>query len=553
VSEPVTTTAPGPVRDTAEDVPTAASGATARRRVPGIVWWVTSSYVVFLLFYSILLPTYRGPDEALHVDLAHRFSEELHYPAWDEAGIGAGIRESLRLAHARGRAQHLTTEEALPKGERPSLEELAGDQPQSGINQLTQHPPLYYVLTGGAMRTIEAVAGGPVGGYDMETWVYRLMNVAMLVPVPLIIWHSARLLRLPAAVGVAAMLVPLAIPQFTHIGSKVNNDNLMVLLFCALTPVVIRIAGGDLRIRTAVVAGLLTGLGMLTKGFGLLMPFWVAVALILALRRRGRGAIRTVVVSGAVYGVLTMATGGWWWVRNVVLYGKMAPSRFDQLVPTRSDVTVDVGAFAHRWAFKTTERFWAHRFGDGFPGNAVAAATFVAVALIVLALARRDRVASTTIGDRVLLLVPLLVLIVNTFYRALEAHERTGQYPGMQGRYWFGALAAVSILMAIGLANLMRPWLRWVPLVLVPAIVAMQSTAAWVIATFHWEEPGSSIAGRVRALVAWAPHPGELIGIGAVVGAVVLIGTVVQLVGLGLGRTAAAHWDDASSGDPAPA
>jgi hypothetical protein len=42
------------------------------------------------LAYSILVPTYRAPDEPLHVDLAHHVSEELDYPAWDERDTGSG-------------------------------------------------------------------------------------------------------------------------------------------------------------------------------------------------------------------------------------------------------------------------------------------------------------------------------------------------------------------------------------------------------------------------------------------------------------------------------
>jgi hypothetical protein len=48
------------------------------------------------------------------------------------------------------------------------------------------------------------------------------------------------------------------------------------------------------------------------------------------------------------------------------------------------------------------------------------------------------------------------------------------------------------------------------------------------VISHYWGAPGATLADRVRAVVAWAPLPGELIALGALAGAVAIGGTVLQ-------------------------
>src|SRR5919106_1594267 len=96
------------------------SWRVAARRVPALIWWITGLHVAMLLAYSVLLPTYRAPDEPQHADIARYVSEELDYPAWDERDLGVGVARSLGLVefHRPRLSAHLTEAEALPKDER---------------------------------------------------------------------------------------------------------------------------------------------------------------------------------------------------------------------------------------------------------------------------------------------------------------------------------------------------------------------------------------------------------------------------------------------------
>jgi small subunit ribosomal protein S36 len=503
-----------------------------RRRVPTVVWWISALHVSLLLAYSVLLPTYRAPDEMLHVDLAHVFSEEFEYPAWDKRDTGNGILHSLNIVQFHTGSRHLEASAAPPKDDRPSINELDEQPRQRGINQLSQHPPLYYAVAGTLERGVELVTGDPIGAFDVEAWFYRLVSILLVAPLPLVIWTIGRRLGLPEPVGIAATLVPLAIPQYLHMGSVANNDSLLILLFWLVTPVILRLADGDVRARTAALAGLLTGLALYTKGFALVLPLWVLAALLVALRRLGRAHLRDLTVAGLTYSAMSFAFGGWWWIANLVRYGEPLPSRHTQLVPPSESDVRDYGSFLEGWSSATFRRFWGEFgwFDVHIPGVAIRAATAVVIIALVAACVRRDRVAGSPIGNRLLLAAPIILLVAVQFTLALRAYIQLGRMPGLQGRYWFGALAALAVIVALGLANLLRRGTRWLPLAVLAGAVAMNALAVDTILGFYWAAPGSAFTSQVRAAVAWAPLQGEVLAVGGAVGAVIAVVTILYLV-----------------------
>lgn len=498
------------------------------RRVPAIVWWITALHLSVLVGYSVLFPTYRSPDEPLHVDLAHLFSEELQYPAWDDRNTGSGIQRSLGWMEFHSLSQNLTAEEAPPKDQRPAIEDLENPPISTGLNQQPQHPPLYYVLAGGTERIAETITGDHRPDFQLETWFYRMVSVLFVAPLPLIVWRLSTTLALPTGIGVAATLVPLAIPQYLHIGSSANNDTLAFVLFWLVTPVAVRMAGGQLALRTAALAGLLIGLGLLTKVYAFLAAAWVMGALGLALLRLGRSALRAVMSAAAVFGAVALAVGGWWWVRNLVLYGEAKPSVYRRIVGDVADPQPDALLWIRRWARSSTQAFWGDFgwFDVAISGTVVAIATGIVLACLVLLCVRRDRVAGVPVGTRLLLAAPVLLLTVGHFGWGLRNHLESGRYGAFQGRYWFGALAAVSVVVAWSFGSLMRKRLHLVPLIALVGVIIMQTVAFFTVTDFYWGPPDGSLLDRVRAMVAWAPMQGELLAVGGALGAVAAIGAV---------------------------
>jgi small subunit ribosomal protein S36 len=522
------------------------------RRVPRLVWCITGLYFVVLLGYSVLLPAYRAPDEPRQVDIVHLFAEEQTYPAWDGRRVGSEIvRSTDEVRFGSGR---LTAGQAPPRSERRPFDEMVGTAEVGGFNQIAQHPPLYYVLAGGAERAVEVVTGEP--RFDLELWFYRLVSVLLVTPLPLIVWWITQQLGLRRDLGVAATLVPLAVPQLLHIGSAVNNDSLLLLTFWLSTGMVVRFARGDLRARTALLAGAIVGAGLLTKGFALVLPAYGLAGIALAMLRGGWSRGWPGLRAAAVFAGTAFALGGWWWVRNLVRYGELNPSVYYQEVPIRDHVDVDFWGFVGTWAGRTTLRFWGS-FGwyeVKLPTTLVVVATAVVLVGLLMACIRRDRAAGVPLGDRFLLASPLVLLVVFQFAFALRNYALTGGYPGMQGRYWFGALAGVAVAVTLGLANLVRGHTRALPLVVLGGAAAMNVVAVSRLLGFYWGRSDARLSDRIDALVAWSPLPQGVLVVGLVVGGLLLLVTAGQLGWLALRgpEQAAGHGRSPVTGPPLP-
>src|SRR6266536_355320 len=163
-------------------------------------------------------------------------------------------------------------------------------------------------------------------------------------------------------VPLAAAVLPVTLPGLSHIGSVVNNDNLLTLLTGGLLLVLAGVLGGDLRVRTGALVGLLLGLGLLTKGLALVVPVPVAVGYLVAGRRHRRrllGGLPGLAAAGAV----SAAVGGWWWARNLLLYGAVEPSgvgaAWERVINGGPRPGGSWLGLVPKFVFRFQSRFWA--------------------------------------------------------------------------------------------------------------------------------------------------------------------------------------------------
>ncbi|MEJ7583345.1 MAG: glycosyltransferase family 39 protein [Acidimicrobiales bacterium] len=211
---------------------------------------------------------------------------------------------------------------------------------------------------GGALRAQRAVTR-PLH-VDQDLGFLRLLNVALLAPIPLLIWLTARRVGASEAASGAAALLPLAVPQLLAITAALNNDNLFTLFAVATGLAAAHIATGDLRVRTGLVAGALCGSAMFTKGFGIVLPLALAVAYLVGVvghRWTGARGWRTAAGVGAATAA-TFATGGWWYGVNLARHGSLAPSIEDASGGAGPGFSPDRVFFVKRFLAWMTERFW---------------------------------------------------------------------------------------------------------------------------------------------------------------------------------------------------
>ncbi len=224
-------------------------------------------------------------------------------------------------------------------------------------------PPLYYVIAAFLVQGIDrsdfdvlrqpnphAVAGvpgnignknlvlhdtpqSPFQGTALAVYVIRLFSILCGCITVVSIYAAARQLSVlqPALPILAASLTAFN-PMFLFISASVNNDNLVTALNCLIIWQIVVLVGTDkLSFRRSLGIGILIALASLSKLGGLvLLPFvllaggWVFYRpvfynLLPLQKLNWRGLFKFVFVICSAWLILA----GWWYVRNLMLYGEL--------------------------------------------------------------------------------------------------------------------------------------------------------------------------------------------------------------------------------------
>jgi hypothetical protein len=334
------------------------------QRVPLVVWATTALHVGLLLAFAFLYPPFTGFDETQHVDAVLSIRHGDGWPAPQERELSEGIVAVATPVLQAASQLPFSDDELLPRDERPSVAELGVERDSVGQllpNQITQHPPLYYALQAGVLAVLP---GSADWAYDKTVGVLRLVSVLLMAPLPLLAWATARALRAPPLVGQVAALLSVSVPQLQRVGSSVNNDAAYTLAFATVLLLLARVAAGDVGRRLVVLTGVAVGVAMLTKGFALVLPLAVGLAFLVGGRRDGRSWTAGL-VPGFLSLVVAFVVGGWWWLRNLLLYGTVQPvgwpPSYRDVLRARAARPRRAGAVRRlrRGAYsRLSERFW---------------------------------------------------------------------------------------------------------------------------------------------------------------------------------------------------
>lgn len=540
------------------------------RRAPIAVWLLVGLHGLMLLCWSVLTPQFHAPDEPNHAEAVMRLETGQGWGGIGRTflgyeGIGA-IKQSPYGTPARPYnldGRQIRQADVVPRDARPDWADVDADVVWTGarpIQQLVQHPPGYYWLAAGAV----ALTGGEDQPWDRAVGVMRVLSAILVAPLPLFAWAATFRLSGDRRAALGAAVVPLAIPQLTHIGGSVNNDNLLV---CAGGLVAVGLAcvlRGDRSLRTAVFVGVTLGVALFSKSLALaLLPVVLLAYLVpwVYERRRvpdalseapmradapvGRSRIglATVLRPLVVVGALAFAIGGWWYAINLARYGAIQPSVPG--FPPGKFLGDDDALFFDYATRVVLLRYWGNFgwFETILPWTFVYTA-FVAVSvLLLIGLVRAARPR----GLRWALLVMLAptagtyVLMVKT---ALGVYLRTGYYSALSGRYLFVGVVGVAVVVGLGAAGVPKVR-RWSPLVLLLGAGVMQFGAIRVVTRRWWEPPGGTLRQAWGALSSWSPWSPRLVQLALLMAVLFLVLVVAELV------RSSRHDDPPDEGEPA--
>lgn len=490
------------------------------RRVPLTVWAITALHVGLLLVFSLLYPPFTGFDETQHVDAVLSIRHGDGWPAPQERELSEGV-VAVATPVLRAASDLPFSDDPLPdRDDRPSIASLGVERVSVGQrlpNQITQHPPLYYALEAAVLAAVPGSADWP---FDRTVGVLRLLSVLLMAPLPLLAWATSQVLRASPLVGVTGALLTVSVPQLQRVGASVNNDAAYTLAFATALVLLARVAMGDLRRRTVVLVGVVVGLALLTKGFALVLPPAVALAFLVGGRRTREPPWWR---AGLLALTVAFAVGGWWWLRNLVLFGAVQPAGWPQeaqrevlgIEPRPPGTPAPLPDFLDGAYELLSERFWG-----GLPINYVGPDTFPRRLVDVLVVAAALALLAAVVGagrSRLPLLATVLVPFAGTLvivgYGMWTGYTYSLHFPGAQGRYLFGSLPSLATGVALGLAVVAGRARRVLPVLAALLALGMQAFGLRFVLVRGWLPPydGQSRSDRYRealdGLVRWAPWP----------------------------------------------
>ncbi|RLC97377.1 MAG: hypothetical protein DRI77_07340, partial [Chloroflexi bacterium] len=260
---------------------------------------------VISLTYNLATPIFEAPDEVWHYAYARYIAEEHALPTLTDDTSGAH------------------QEVAQPPLYYAVAALVSGLAPDDDLPELMWHNPNFGYQAGGAVNDNKnmlihtARERFPWHGAVLAIRLARFVSLAFGLLTVLAAWGLGRetfpqrpMLALTVAATVAF------IPQFLFISSVVSNDSAAAALSTTALWAIARAINRGVTTRRSLIIGLLIGLAALTKTSTLLL-LPLAAATLFAIRH---SSMRPFVHSLCAILCSASAVGGWWYLRNTLLY-----------------------------------------------------------------------------------------------------------------------------------------------------------------------------------------------------------------------------------------
>lgn len=389
--------------------------------------------MVLMAFFALSLSSYVA------------LTRSLQYQTRDE-GPNAGYAVEL----ASGRLPTIDTPVTTDARRYPQVVEgleTMVDEPHRHI-WTANHPPLYYL-----MSLPFVAAAGALDAPQVMVVGMRLINAVGSALCVLLVGLIAFEVTRRAAVAFLATGISASCAVLVTAGGHIANDGVAVAAssLTLLATIWILNRGLSPRLLTLVALAGTAAAGAKAPGVLTVVLCGAAIAVALLLRDHSRrGVIRALAASAVATGVPALATG-WFYVRNIVLYGD----------PTASDALLDKfdrepnGTW---WQILTDgslwmdwyERLWAPVLAEGYAVAADVLAVVAVIGLLVLLVRRRiagpaDQPSSG--AGWLLLMVHAAVILAN-----LVGFVAGGGNPN--DRYLLPLMPLLALALAVGVMTL---------------------------------------------------------------------------------------------------
>ncbi|HET89633.1 MAG TPA: DUF2142 domain-containing protein [Chloroflexi bacterium] len=278
----------------------------SRKRQVGLL---LSSFALLALTYSLCIPIFEAPDEVWHYAYVRYLAEGHGLPslADDESGAYQEVAQPPLYYATAALVSRLVSDDDLPElmWHNPNFGYQAGPTVNDNKNMLIHTER----------------EGLPWRGAVLAVRLGRLVSLAFGLLTVVAAWGLGRetFPRRPSlALGAAAVVA--FTPQFLFISGVVSNDSAAAALSTCTLWAIARAVNRGITPRRSLGIGLLAGLAGLTKTSCLLLIPIAGLGLLFAASPPSHRRPRVIFGHLLLVGCSAAIVGGWWYLRNGVLY-----------------------------------------------------------------------------------------------------------------------------------------------------------------------------------------------------------------------------------------
>jgi 4-amino-4-deoxy-L-arabinose transferase-like glycosyltransferase len=413
-------------------------------------------FVVLASYYNLATPIFEASDEVYHYPYVHYVATEHRLPVQDPDDIQLWRQEGSQppLYYLLSAAATVWID--------------TGDFPQRLVHN--PHAKIGIPLAPDNKNLVVHTTAEqfPYRGTTLAVHIIRLLStlmgagsVALTFLIVREVLPGSTLLPLMAAATTAFN------PMFLFISASVNNDNLTILLCSLALWLIVRLLRHGATPGRVAGIGVVVGLAILTKMSAIGLLVLVALAITWDAWHR-RSSFRTWLGYGLLAASLVAAIGGWWYIRNWLLYGDlMGFSAWLAIAGTREHTPTAAKLLAEFEGFRIS--YWGLFGGVNVlmhPLLYKVYDTLTVLAVIGLLVGgvrwvgqQRRQSWRTILSNHYPRIAQLIILGLWPLILLAALARWTSLTEASQGRLIFPAIAAVSFWLALGWQNLTpRRW-----------------------------------------------------------------------------------------------
>lgn len=422
------------------------------------------AFLALALFYSIIIPLFEGPDEDDHFRYAkfiadhHALPVQLFEPGGGVAGH-QGWQPPLYYSLTALLIAPIDTSDFEQHLWRNYAATFVGDPSCCGRNIYYHTDSENFPYTNTTLAVHLARLLSIFFGAVTIAATYKLTETVLR--------NSQIITRHTLALAAAAFVA--FNPSFLFASALVSNDAPLAALSALVLLSWVRLVTDENapRLKTAALLGILIALALLVKTTAMgLIPLSVLVVLVVAWRKR---VWRFAWVGNAVMVGIIALLAGWWFVRNLVLYGDPLAYRLmttSAIFPRAGPLTVpEFFQISLPWMWQT---FWGGPTPGDFSPILLVVLSVLAVLAIIGILIFAIRHSQFEIRSSLIFLAAWLGFILIAQIQFIRTTVGADQ-----GRYLFPAIAALALFFILGLRELLSLAPRDLSFVIPPFIIVV--------------------------------------------------------------------------------